>query len=173
MKGKSLLMIIAAFGLGAGCLSLRWDEHGRALPRFPNWRLKSNAGDPHGLLRYDVVYVRVSDDKNHPGYQVIRFWPSGHYMAKLVSKLEREEVDSFTNSSVGYYQARSSEDILVEIYTTINFGQYAYIRCRLDANGDLLEISSGPSWTWWHHKYPEPLRFVPRHVGELKLQPDW
>ncbi len=173
MKVNKLLTFFLILVMESGCINMRRDQYGRALPRYPKWSLKKNAGDVHSILRHDVVYVRESDDRFHPGYQIIRFWPSGHYMAKLVSKLESDELNSHKNASVGYYQTLLPNHIMVEIYTTINFGQYGYIKYRLDTNGDLLELSSGPSWTWWHYKYPEPLRFIPQHVGELKLQPDW
>jgi len=164
---------LLAFVVGAGCLNMRRDEFGRALPRRPHWTLRHNAGDPHGLLRYNVIYVRLSDDKYHPGYKIVRFWPSGHYMYKTVNQIDVSEIDSPDKSCIGYYQVKSADEILVEVFTDINFGQYGYIRYRLDSNGDLLELSSGPSWTWWHSKYTEPFRYTPHYVGELKLQPDW
>lgn len=172
---KKITMMTVVFGVmvGAGCVGMYRDQYGRVLPRHPAWTLKSGAGDPHGLLQYDVVYVHKPEDKYFPGYCVMRFWPSGHFMTKFVDNLNLEEIDSFVNAQVGYYQARSSEDIRIEVYAPINFGQYYRVKCQLDVNGDVLEISYGPTWTWWHRKYPQPRRFVALQVGKLSRQPDW
>jgi hypothetical protein len=151
---------------------MRRDEYGRTLPCRPSWTLRKMAGDPHGLLRYDVVYVRATEDTTG-GYVFVRFWPTGHYLEKRVLELVPDEIDSFHNSIIGFYAARSANEILAETFWDLNFGQYHYTKYCLDKNGDLLKVSSGPLLTWWHYKYPEPIRYTPHYVGELKLQPDW
>ena len=173
MKRFLLFMLLLQFIVGSSCANMRRDQYGRVLPRYPRWSLKDKAGDPHGILRYDVVYVRRSEDKYHPGYQIIRFWPTGQYMSKLVKDLSLETIDTFHNSAVGYYQVKSRDEIIAEIYTTINFGQYAYARYKLDEKGDLIRLSFGPSQSWWQTAPPTLWRYQPMWIGELKLQPDW
>ena len=173
MKRFLLFVLLLQFIVGSSCTNMCRDQYGRVLPRYPRWSLKEKAGDPHGILRYDVVYVRRSEDRYHPGYQVVRFWPTGHYMSKLVNELSLETIDAFDNSAVGYYQVISRDEIIVEIYTTINFGQYAFVLYKLDNNGDLIRLSFGPSRSWWHAAPQKPWRYQPMRIGELKLEPDW
>jgi len=151
---------------------MKQDSYGRVLPRLPQWRLKIHAGDANGLLRFDVVYVHVSEDRYHPGYDVLRFWPSGHFMAVLVPELDLGVIDS-PGGVVGYYQTKPDRTIVVETYGPINFGQYQYSIYRVDENGDILFISWGPSLSWWQRALPTPWRYQPMRIGELKLEPDW
>ena len=172
MKVNALVTLALLMLFGGGCMSMRRDEYGRALPHTPQWRLKQRAGDHKGLLRYDVVYVRQSDDLYHSGYEIVRFWPSGHYMYKRVSRIDIDDIDSYRGAVIGYYQVNNDGQILIEMFTGFNFGQYSYITGRLTQNGEFLKEASG-SWKWWRNPYPQPLRYIPHFVGELQLQPDW
>lgn len=156
----------------AGCVSMTRDEYARALPRFPQWRLKRESGDAYGVIHFDSVYVLESRDPRHPGYEIVRFWPSGHYMYKHAPRLDVKEVDSKYRLVIGYYRTQADRRVEIEVFSGFNFGQYSYITGRIADNGDLIKETVGGYWCW-RESYPQELRFRPVRIGELKLLPDW
>jgi len=89
--------------------------------------------------------------------------------------LDPEEVNSFNDTSIGYFKVDENNNIMAQIYWSLNFGQYAYIRYKLDQNKNLRQETWWVSWWDVQHKskLKNPPIYKPVKFIRKPQQPDW
>jgi hypothetical protein len=103
---------------------------------------------------------------------MIRYWPTGQMMSKVVDKVDLAVANTLIGATVGYFRV-TGRDVIEETFVPINFGQYGYGKGRIEKDGSVVLVSGGPSLQDQRNKYAPPVRLVPMEVGELTLRPDW
>ncbi|TWI63913.1 hypothetical protein LZ24_03231 [Desulfobotulus alkaliphilus] len=170
---RGICMVVLFICLFSACaLPAKRDAYGRAVPRWPNWTLKTDNPDPEGLICYDCIYVEDFGNYGvYPGYVIRRYWASGHVWGKGVEDYDDlETINSKFGGGIGYYRVEGPQ-ILIEQYSGGEGGHYIYSEGFIEADGSIVIVSMGSFSD--QLIFPRPKKHIPIKAGKVDWEPDW